>query len=84
MSHSQVRTDATSLVVPLWGVLTAGATILSAIVLTLVWVLTTYEAKSDTILRHTQLEQRVTTQESVLTQMSADVAYIRGRMEPKK
>lgn len=44
-----------------------------------VWVFTTFT----TLRRHESLEKRVNHQEATLNKVATDVAYIRGRLEPK-
>ncbi len=78
-----MTTDATQLVIPLWAALTTGGGILSTLVLLVVWVFANFERKVDARERHRDLESRVSAQETLLGKVAADVAYIRGRLEPK-
>jgi hypothetical protein len=77
-------TDATSLVVPLWGAILAGFTGITTIIGTVVWVYATFERKADADQRHDSLTKRVSVQEQLLSKVAQDVSYIRGRLEPRE
>lgn len=75
--------DATNLVVPLWGAIVAAGGILTAVAALIAWVFATFETKTDASAKHDDTNASVTSAWTLLNKVAQDISYIRGRMEPK-
>lgn len=61
----------------------ASATVSSIIVGIVVWVFANFERKIDAAEKHKKVEEKLKDQDKYLQDISKDVNYIRGRIEPK-
>lgn len=75
--------DATQLIIPLSTALVAGGGVITTLMGIVAWVFANFERKADATARYEALEERVGTHEATLQKVASDVAYIRGRLEPR-
>ena len=83
--------DAATLSIPLWSAVTAGSVVLGTLAGAIAWAFSTFERKEDALSKEGTLEGKVEALEkqsneqwTVLRKVSADVSYIRGRLESEK
>lgn len=75
--------DLSTATVPLWAVLTMTGGLVVFIIGALAWAFAYFQSKAEATEKHVALEARVNAHDSVINRVANDVAYIRGRLEPK-
>ncbi len=69
--------DATTISVPILTVVSCVGSVCTV----LAWAYTTFDRKDDAKTRHTDLQERVLTQDKLLREIANDVSFIRGKLE---